>query len=257
MECPRCENDVDGTVTFCPECGLNFEELRQELGLTDDTAGGSGATTESSSAEGTRAGASGAAGSSGAASSSGTAGGSGAGASNPAESSGAAGGQDVTARSRSDVRREPPAQESSGLLTRRRLLVGGVGAAGLGLWQTGNLEWLLGGGSGDWPVPSGVERVSLTEEQKNVVREQIGSQDAEVRVYSTTDGDPIEYYRTDTLDGWERQSSFQAGGTFKKEERGLLVLVQERGALLDLGLPRTSPRPTDVILMKADWQTIN
>jgi hypothetical protein len=237
MDCPRCENDVDGTATFCAECGLNFEELRQDLGVTDDApapkAENAGPSTVNESPD-----------------------------DRPQHSKTAGarettGDQQAAGASRSDARRQPPAQESDGLLTRRRLLVGGVGASGLGLWQTGNLEWLLGGGSGDWPVPSGIERVSLTEEQKNVVRSEIGSQDAEVRVYTTTEGDPMTYYRTDSLNGWERQSSFQAGGTYKKGERGLLVLVQPRGELLDLGLPAASPTPTDVVLMKADWQTIS
>lgn len=245
MECPRCESDVDGTVSYCPECGLNFDEIRQQLGLTDDgdaAAAGDGRTsgerspaTEDELARHSK--------------NAKAAGGAGA-----AQGGAAQGG--AAPQQQAGAGQQPRPQEDDGMLTRRRLLVGGTAVAGVGLWQTGNLEWLLGG-SEDWPVPSGVERVSLDEQQKTQVRDQIGSQSAEVRVYTTTDGDPWTYYDAQSVDGWQRQDQFGTGATYRKDDRGLLVLVQQRGELIDLGLPRTSPQPTDVLLVKDDWETFS
>jgi hypothetical protein len=248
MECPRCESDVDGTASFCSECGLNFDEIREKLELTEDAgapesmASGSGAAETAASGAGVQQ--SGATG--------GTQGG-------QADAGGRAPrNQQASADQQHRAQtQEPQAQQSDGGLSRRQLLVGGVAVASVGLWQTGNLEWLLGGESGDWPTPSGVERVSLTEEQKNRVRSQVGSQDVQVRVYSTTEGDPLSYYQADSVDGWKQQSSFESGGTFRKDDQGLLVLVQQRGEFLDLGLPQRTPTPTDVVLVKGDWQTVN
>lgn len=251
MECPRCETDVDGTVSYCPECGLNFDEIRQELGLTDDAPSASGGDGKASA--GSEPGNQDELAShSKHASSSDASGGRG----NAAGGAAAGDATGSAAPQAGGARGQQPPQESDGLLTRRRLLVGGVGVAGIGLWQTGNLEWLLGG-SGDWPVPDGVERVSVESEQKERIRGLVGSQDAQIRVYSTTEGNPASYYQTDSVDGWERQAGTPNGGTYRKDDQGLIVVVQERGQILDLGLPATTPTPIDVVLIKADWQTIN
>lgn len=31
MQCPRCESDLERTVSYCPECGLDIESLREKM----------------------------------------------------------------------------------------------------------------------------------------------------------------------------------------------------------------------------------
>lgn len=68
MQCPRCDSEIERTVSFCPECGLDIESLRERVreehsaeGDAEDSEGQSETAQQASSSAGQSASSDGAA----------------------------------------------------------------------------------------------------------------------------------------------------------------------------------------------------
>jgi hypothetical protein len=133
-----------------------------------------------------------------------------------------------------------------------------------------SMDWaVLAPLAGGLPLYPGVTWVDLDAATRETVRTTDAlaferPADTEVSLYSIpADEVGVEavrsWYAADeraTAAGWERQRTTDRGAIYRRDDRGLVVLVQERNRLVDTGLPVDGDPPVDVLVLSMDWETL-